>query len=132
MLVRARRRRERVLRGLASVAAAATIAVYTWGVLSMFQDESSATIGCQRVAGAAHVDDVSGYETSFIPLHFGCRVDGVGTIEGFVPGFVNPTALTLALVTALLLAQARQARNEAPVPPATGDTTSSAPSRGAW
>lgn len=123
VLVRGRRRRDRVLRGLAAVAAAVTIAVYSWGALAMLQDETAATEACQQAVGPTHAGDVAGYEISFVPLRFGCRVDGVGTYEAFVPGFVNPTALVLVLVTAVLVGLARQ---DAPVTPfsTTGGTTS--------
>jgi hypothetical protein len=124
VLVRGRRRRDRVLRGLVALAAAATIAVYAWGALHMIQDQTSANDTCQQAVGPAHAGDISAYETSLIPLHFACRVDGAGSYEPFVPGFVNPTALALALLTCLLAAAAQQAKRVTPIPSTTGGTTS--------
>jgi hypothetical protein len=124
VLVRGRRRRDRVLRGLAEVAFAATIAVYAFGAMSMFRDESGANAACQQAVGPAHSSDIAAYEISFLPVRFGCRVDRVGTWQVFVPGFVNPAVLALSLVTVLLVALAWRAAQATPIPSTSGDTTS--------
>jgi formate hydrogenlyase subunit 3/multisubunit Na+/H+ antiporter MnhD subunit len=120
VLVRGRRQREGVLRGLASVAAAATLAIYSFGVLTMFPDETLAAETCQDAVGPAHAANVTSYETSFVPLRFGCHVEGVGTWNIFVPGWVNPTVLALLLLTVVLLALTRLAARTAPVTTTTG------------
>jgi hypothetical protein len=115
LIIRGRRRRERVLRGAASVAAAATLAVYAFGVLTMFPDETGAAETCQEAVGPAHAANVSSYETSFIPLRFGCHVEGAGTWNIWVPGWVNPTVGALLLVTVVLVALSRKAAHRASV-----------------
>ncbi|GAB3257524.1 hypothetical protein [Kineosporia babensis] len=104
VLVRGRRQRPRVLRGLAMVTAAATIAAYTWGALHLLRDESDTNNRCQAVVGPKYAGDIEAYEHSLVPLRFACRVDGVGTWEIFVPGYANLLVLALALATVLLAA----------------------------
>lgn len=111
-----RRRRGHVLRGFAEMTAAATLAVYAWGAWSMFVDETAASDACQRAVGPAHAWDVAAYETSFFPLRFGCRVDGVGTYEAVVPEFVNPMAFALAASSLVLVVLARRAERATPTP----------------
>lgn len=102
-LRRARRGRPAgVLRAFATISGAAALGVYTWGSLHLLMDESQADENCKTAVGRALSGDVAGYDVSFIPLRFGCRVDGVGTFEAVVPGHVNPTVLGLVLLTALL------------------------------
>jgi len=92
-----------VLRALAALTAAGALGVYTRGLLPMlFTQESSADQDCKTAAGPTHAGDVDGYDVWFLPLRWGCRVDGVGTFEAMVPGYVNPTMFGLLLVTALL------------------------------
>lgn len=115
VLVRARRR-ERVLRGLAALAGATTVAVYAFGVLTMFQDETAADEACKRAVPPTLAGHVSGYETSFVPLRFGCHVEGAGTWDIWVPGWVNPAVAALLVVTVVTVALARRAtRRPAPV-----------------
>lgn len=100
------------LRYFATLAAAATIAVYAWGALHMLVDESTASQQCKEAVGPTHAAHVAGYHTSFVPLRFGCQVEGVGTYEALVPGYVNPTVLGLALLTVLLAISAALASSD--------------------
>jgi hypothetical protein len=107
-LRRARRSRPAgVLRAFATLSGAAALGVYTWGLLHLLMDESQADENCKAAVGRALSGDVAGYDVSFLPLRFGCRVDGVGTFEAVVPGHVNPTVFGLVLLTALLAGLAR-------------------------
>jgi hypothetical protein len=90
------------LRYLAAFAAAGAVAVYTWGALHLLIDETAADQACKDAVGAAQAADVDRYETSLVPLRFGCHVSGGGTYEAAVPGYVNPTVLGLALLAIIL------------------------------
>lgn len=110
---------DRALRCLAALAAAAAIGVYAAGALSMFQDETAANQACAEAVGPALAGRIDGYETSFVPLRFACRVDGADSYEVFVPGWTNPAALGLAVLTLVLTAVSRSATGATPATPTT-------------
>jgi len=124
-----RRHRDRpggFLQALATVSGAAALGVYTWGIVHLLMDETQADANCKAAVGRALASDVAGYDVSFLPLRFGCRVDGVGTFEAVVPTHVNPTVLGLVLLTALLagLARVRSSDRPTPAPSPTRSSTS--------
>lgn len=110
-----------VLRHLSALVWSATAAAYVWGLLYIVQDESSGALACQSAVGPQYAEHVSGYEVSFFPLHFGCQVDGVGTFEGAVPGYINPLVivLLLAAITLTFLTLFAEKPTRMPVAPAT-------------
>ncbi|WP_346138296.1 hypothetical protein [Streptomyces coeruleofuscus] len=107
-LVRAGRKRTRagLLKPAAILAWLATVGMYTWGVLHLLLlDESGQAAACTKVLGGPDKRSevvVDRYETSFLPLHFGCHVEGGKTYEAAVPGYVNPLA-GVSAVTAVAL-----------------------------
>lgn len=95
--------RERItFRYLAMFVWSVTIATYVWGVLHLLQDESAADAACKAAVGPQNAGHVASYDISYLPLHFGCRVTGVGTFEAAVPGYLNPTLIALLLVSLAL------------------------------
>lgn len=115
-----------VLRALATVSGAGALGVYTWGILHLLMDETQADENCKTAVGRALASDVAGYDISFLPLRFGCRVDGVGVFEAVVPSYVNSMVVGLVLITALLagLARVRSSDRPAPAPSPTRSRTS--------
>ncbi|KUO21857.1 hypothetical protein [Streptomyces dysideae] len=95
-----------LLKGAAVLAWVVTIGMYTWGVLHLLLlDESAQAAACTQVLGGPEKRSevvIDRYETSFIPLHFGCHVKGGRTYEAAVPGYVNPVA-GMSAVTAVAL-----------------------------
>lgn len=79
------------------------VCVYLWGLLHMPSDEAEyLRQACTRAGGEQWAARVDGYETSFVPLRFVCRVDGDGGIST-IPSWINPTVgvlASLALITA--------------------------------
>lgn len=98
-----------LLRGAAALATGAAIGVYWWGALHMFRDETATEEACNAAVGPDLAGDVDRYETAFIPLRFGCHVDGSGTYDAMVPGYVNPSVLVLAVLAVVLVVLARRA-----------------------
>ncbi|MFD4525170.1 hypothetical protein ACFWP7_14865 [Streptomyces sp. NPDC058470] len=95
LLVRARRERttRTVVRGAAVMAWACMAGMYTWGMLHLLMlDESNQALACSERLSSAQVKSVDGYEYSFLPLQFRCRVTGGQTYAAVVPGYVNPVA----------------------------------------
>jgi hypothetical protein len=68
----------------------------------MLQDETSADLRCKAAVGPGNATHVASYDISYFPLHFGCRVHGVGTFEAAVPGYLNPTLIALVAVAVAL------------------------------
>ncbi|MEF9904154.1 hypothetical protein [Streptomyces sp. P9-A2] len=103
-------RRTAVLRGLAALAAAGAVAVYAWGLLSLFgtlvaaEDggADSAPVRPCRTAGWMEQHragiEIVGHRASFVPLGFVCETSDGGSYDnGDVPGYVNPAVASLAL-----------------------------------
>ncbi|MDX3416056.1 hypothetical protein PV661_17565 [Streptomyces sp. MD20-1-1] len=81
----------------------AAICVYLWGLLHMPSDEAVyLRKACADAGGEERASRVDGYETSYVPLRFVCRVDGDGGFST-IPSWINPTVgvlCSLALITA--------------------------------
>ncbi|MFF9900646.1 hypothetical protein [Streptomyces longispororuber] len=79
---------------------AAAAGVYTWGVLHLFLlDDAAQSRACAKATGTARF---TGYEPSYIPLHFGCRTRDGRTVEAVIPAYVNPSALFLTVCAVVL------------------------------
>jgi hypothetical protein len=114
-----RQGRERLtFRYLAMLIWSAAIAAYIWGSLHLLLDETAADAACKTAVGPEHAGHVSSYDISYFPLHFGCRVTGVGTFEGAVPGYLNPTVVALLLVAIALSIMTGFASNRPATTPA--------------
>ncbi|RAY12938.1 hypothetical protein DPM19_23295 [Actinomadura craniellae] len=84
-----------MVKAAASLAWAATVGMYTWGTLHLFLlDDYALAQECRAAVGGR----LTGYEPSFIPLHFGCRTSDGRTIEAVIPAYVNPSVLGLGLL----------------------------------
>ncbi|MFK4098562.1 hypothetical protein ACI2L1_00455 [Streptomyces sp. NPDC019531] len=114
LLVRARtvRTRRAWLGAAATLAWAALLAMYTWGVLHLFFfDDTDQSRVCNKAVGARQL---IGYEPSFIPLRFGCRTGDGDVVEAeVIPSYVNPVAAVLAVCAVTLTGFTRvQAKEE--------------------
>ncbi|MFC9426772.1 hypothetical protein [Streptomyces sp. NPDC056987] len=97
-----------VVRGAAALAWACAIGAYTWGVLHLLiLDEGNQALACQKRLGPEQARSVSGYEYSFLPLSFRCRVTDGPNYSAVVPGYVNPAAGILGIGAAGLTFFAR-------------------------
>lgn len=96
-----------VFRSLATLAAAAAVAVYVWGAVHLvLMDDTAITQACREAVGKARAAGIDRYEASYIPLRLGCQVGGDEVYAVGVPGYVNPAALGFALTAAVLAASA--------------------------
>jgi hypothetical protein len=94
------RRRAWVLpAGLAAGAAAVAFSVYTWGALHLAMDETQAGEMCMSAVPTEHAGHVSGYETTFVPLHFRCELRDGRKYATAVPDHVNPLAFSAAALS---------------------------------
>ncbi|MCL7427114.1 hypothetical protein [Streptomyces sp. YS415] len=110
LLTRAGRHRTllALLRASAALTWMCAVGVYTWGALHlMLLDESSQAQECAERLTREQVKSVEGYEYSFVPLRFTCRVAGGQTYDAVVPGYVNPAAAILSVSAAVLTAITR-------------------------
>ena len=111
--------RERLtFRYLAMLVWSVAIAAYVWGAVHLIQDETSANANCQKAVGTEYAGHIASYEISWFPLHFGCRINGVGTFEATVPGYLNPTVVALLLVAIALSIMTTFARDRPVTAPA--------------
>ncbi|GFH37804.1 hypothetical protein [Streptomyces pacificus] len=102
-----------LIKGVAALACACSAAVYTWGLLHlMILDESGQAQACSERLNSEQYEFVDGYEYSFIPLSFNCRVNSGQTYEAVVPGYVNPTTGMFGLTAAALTVAARYHENK--------------------
>lgn len=97
------------LRAAALLVGAGAVALYAWGLLhlayAVMQAEDggagSAPVGPCREAGPQVASLVVGYDVSFLPIHFECRLSGGGSyVTSSVPGYVNQGTAGLGLVAA--------------------------------
>jgi hypothetical protein len=114
LLVRARTARtRRAWSGAAATLAwAALIGMYTWGVLHLFFfDDTDQSRACNESVGTRQL---TGYEPSFIPLRFGCRTGDGDVVEAeVIPSYVNPATAVLAACAVTLSGFTRlQAKEE--------------------
>ncbi|WP_433312486.1 hypothetical protein ACQP0U_27325 [Micromonospora sp. CA-269861] len=111
------------LRAAALLVGAGAVAMYAWGLLhlshAVLQAEDggagSSPIEPCRQAGPQMASLVVGYDVSFLPLRFECRLSRGGTyVTSSVPGYVNQATAALGLITAtcgvLAATTARSAR----------------------
>ncbi len=100
-----------VVKGVAALAWACTVGMYGWGVLHLLiLDESSQALACEKRLRSEQVKSVVGYEYSFLPLQFRCRVTGGQTYNAVVPGYVNSAAGVFG-ATAVVLTYAARPKN---------------------
>ncbi|MEU9783475.1 hypothetical protein AB0H92_21365 [Streptomyces phaeochromogenes] len=103
-----RRDAQIVVKGVAVLAWACTVGMYGWGVLHLLMlDESNQALACEKRLRSEQVKSVVGYEYSFLPLHFRCRVTGGQTYDSVVPGYVNPVAGVFGVAAVVLTYVAR-------------------------
>ena len=97
------------LRAVALLVGAAAVALYAWGLLhlgyAVMRAEDggagSSPVEPCREAGPQVASLVVGYDVSFLPLRFECRLSGGGAyVTSSVPGYVNPGTAGLGLVAA--------------------------------
>jgi hypothetical protein len=99
---------QRVVKGAAALAWACAVGMYGWGMLHLLMlDESNQALECAERLKSEQVKSVVGYEYSFLPLQFRCRVTGGQTYNAVVPGYVNPVAGVLGVTAAVLTYVAR-------------------------
>ncbi|MET7387185.1 hypothetical protein ABZT50_18160 [Streptomyces sp. NPDC005505] len=113
LLLPARRARtdRTALKATRSLVWAAAAGMYTWGLLHLFFfDDADRSQACDTAIGSRRL---TGYEPSFIPLHFGCRTSDGHTFEAVVPSYINPAVAVLgAGAVALTLAAIALARRK--------------------
>ncbi|WP_326698138.1 hypothetical protein OG909_12785 [Streptomyces sp. NBC_01754] len=94
------------LRAGCVVSVCAAICVYLWGTLHvLFMEDLNMRRACVAAGGEAKASKVDGYESSYVPLRFTCRVDGGGSYSAAIPAWVNPALgglVPLALVTGVV------------------------------
>ncbi|WP_406331685.1 hypothetical protein [Streptomyces sp. NBC_00203] len=88
------------LKSAAVLAWAAMAGMYTWGVLHLvFFDDPDQAQACRTAIGTRRL---TGYEPSFIPLHFGCRTSDGHTVEAVIPSYINPAVAVLGVAAVAL------------------------------
>lgn len=119
-----------LLRVLASLVGAATVAVYVWGLLHVVGAVLSAEDGgtdsapirsCRTPGWQEWAADpgITGYTVRYLPLRFVCETgDGGSYATGHVPRYVNPVVLCAGL-TALACAGGAALTARRSGPPAT-------------
>ncbi|WP_329123741.1 hypothetical protein [Streptomyces sp. NBC_01465] len=91
------------VKGAALLVWAGMIGMYTWGVLHLvLLDEDRQLRACQEALGPERAKLLDGYETSFVPLRFGCHLENGWTYEAVVPGYVNPVTGIFAVTAGVL------------------------------
>ncbi|GAA0378103.1 hypothetical protein [Streptomyces blastmyceticus] len=102
LLVRARAERTTgaAFKATATLAWAAAIGMYTWGILHLFFfNETDQAQACNAAIGKRQL---SGYVATFIPLHFGCRTKGGRIVEAIIPEYINPAVTALGACAVIL------------------------------
>ncbi|GAA2570461.1 MULTISPECIES: hypothetical protein [Streptomyces] len=98
-LVRGRRNGTTLLGPVAVLAWDAAVGMYTWGLLHLFFfDDHAQAKACATAVGGR----VTGYEPTFVPLHFGCRTGDGRVTEAVVPSYLNPATLLLGICALVL------------------------------
>ncbi|NEB76269.1 hypothetical protein G3I40_13700 [Streptomyces sp. SID14478] len=105
-------------RGAAALSAAAAAALYVWGAVHLFLDETGTAQACRSAGGAGQFGAVDRYGVSYLPPSLQCHLTGGGSYEAAVPGYVTPALTGLAVVAVTLTAlavleSARSARRPA-------------------
>ncbi|MEV1079005.1 hypothetical protein AB0I98_12230 [Streptomyces sp. NPDC050211] len=123
LLIRARRAgaTRATVKALATLAWAVLIGMYSWGVLHLFfLDDTDQSRACIRAVGTRQL---TAYDTSFVPLQFGCRTSDGHVVEAaVVPSYVNPATAVLAVcaVTLTGFTRAQSKEEQKCSSPATG------------
>ncbi|ANW17455.1 hypothetical protein [Streptomyces clavuligerus] len=91
-----------VARSGAALSVAACLAVYAWGAVHLFLDESGTAEAC-RSAAPEQFASVNRYSVSYVPPALHCHVPGGASYEAAVPGYVTPAMIALGLIAASLL-----------------------------
>ncbi|GCB46310.1 hypothetical protein [Streptomyces sp. NL15-2K] len=102
LLIRARTTRTTAatVKPAAFLAWAATVGMYTWGILHLFFfDDPDQARACNEAIGTSHL---TGYAPSFIPLHFGCRTSDGHVVEAVIPSYLNPAVSVLGICAVAL------------------------------
>ncbi|WP_190232987.1 hypothetical protein [Streptomyces avicenniae] len=104
-----------LLRGLATLVGALTVALYAWGMLNGWLSDATASSGgtdssppqeC-RTEGWQDRPEITGHHLDYVPLRFVCtRADGSSYATDDVPAYVNPAVFGAALTTAALFVAA--------------------------
>ncbi|MEH0929234.1 hypothetical protein [Micromonospora sp. CPCC 205558] len=98
------------LRAAALLFGAGAVAMYAWGLLhlsyAVLQAEDggagSSPVEPCRQAGPQMAGLVDGYDVSFLPLRFECRLTGGGTyVTSSVPGYVTQSTIALGLISVI-------------------------------
>jgi hypothetical protein len=118
------------LRAAALLTGAGAISMYVWGVVhvgfAVLDAEDGGTdsspIRPCRDAGWEAARHVVGYQVSYVPLRFECRLDSGGWYAASsVPGYVNPATAVLGLTAAICGTLAAVAANHIDRPSPTPD-----------
>ncbi|MFJ5773505.1 hypothetical protein [Streptomyces sp. NPDC093094] len=98
-------------RGAAALVGALAAVAYTWGLVSLFLDESGTAHVCQD-ANPSLYGQVSGYSVSYLPPSLDCHLSSGGSYAAAVPGFLTPvmTGCAVIAVTLALIAVAERGR----------------------
>ncbi|MFI9723902.1 hypothetical protein ACIHFE_30330 [Streptomyces sp. NPDC052396] len=101
-----------VFKSVAAFGWGGAVGTYTWGLLHLFfLDEANQADACRAVLGTRQV---TGYDATFIPLHFGCRTSGGHVVEAVIPAYVNPAVTLLGacavILTGFVIAKGREER----------------------
>ncbi|MGR8007613.1 hypothetical protein [Streptomyces hypolithicus] len=91
-----------VARGAAALSAAAGAAMYAWGSVHLFLDETGTAEACQSAATPAQFGSVDRYSVSYVPPSLQCHLTGGGSYDAAVPGYVAPVMTGLAIVAVTL------------------------------
>jgi hypothetical protein len=98
-LVRARRNGTALLGPATVLAWDATVGMYTWGLLHLFLlDGHAQSRACEEVVEGR----ITGYEPTFVPLHFGCRTSDGRVVEAVIPSYLNPATVLLGICALVL------------------------------
>ncbi|MFE3038136.1 hypothetical protein ACFXKY_41555 [Streptomyces canus] len=91
------------LRASCILSICAAICVYLWGALHvLFMEDVNMREACVRAGGEAKASRVDGYESSYVPLRFTCRISEGGSYTAAIPPWINPALsglVSLALLT---------------------------------
>lgn len=99
-----------VWKATATLASAAAVGVYSWGVWHLiFLDDARRSEACDVAVGERRL---TGYAPSFIPLRFACRTSDGGTVDTYIPGYINPT-VAVFMVCAIACTVVVRTRNHA-------------------
>ncbi len=97
----------------------AAACVYLWGVSHVaFMEADGQRDACVRAGGEARAAEVDGYDASYLPLRFVCRIDGGESYPAAIPPWINPAfgvlsaAAFLVVAAAVLTRDAHQANQE--------------------